>query len=125
MNTTTNELPEAGDGIEPEEFPDAGRTFKTSYLRDLGLPFRCDGGEVYQDHSLTLADELHDCDRESRLVYFRLGNEDFSVQYTRPVDCAISATFDAWPDEDEAFATLYDRDTMNKLRVREVAAAPH
>ena len=31
----------------------------------MGLPFSCNGGEVIQDQSLTLADELHDAERES------------------------------------------------------------
>jgi hypothetical protein len=122
LMNTTNALPLPGDGIEPEELPEAGRLMKASYLRELGLPFRCDGGEIYQDHSLTLAEELHDEDRESRLVYFRVGDEHLSVQYTRPVDCAISATFEPWPDEEEVFVTAYDKDQMGLLRMRDVGA---
>lgn len=112
--------------VEPEELPEAGRYMSVDTLRAMGLPFSCNGGEVIQDQSLTLADELHDAERESRLVYFTFpedGNTLYgSVQYTRPVDCAITATFEPWPDESEAFVTLYDADDMGKLRVRQVAS---
>ena len=111
--------------VEPEELPEAGRYMSVDTLRAMGLPFSCNGGEVIQDQSLTLADELHDAERESRLVYFTFpedGNTLYgSVQYTRPVDIAITQTFDAWPEDTEAFVTFYDADDMGKLRVRQVA----
>jgi hypothetical protein len=114
------------ENVTPEELPEAGRFMSVETLRAMGLPFACNTGEVIQDQSLTLAEELHDAERESRLVYFTFtenGNTLYgSVQYTRPVDCAITATFEPWPDESDAFVTLYDADDMGKLRVRQVAS---
>lgn len=114
------------ENVAPEELPEAGRFMSVETLRAMGLPFACNGGEVIQDQSLTLAEEVCGAERESRLVYFAFAENGNTlhgaVQYTRPVDCAITATFEPWPDESEAFVTLYDSDDMGKLRVRQVAS---
>ncbi len=125
MNTqTTKVLTEqdlaAGGGVDPEDGPEAARMVNVSALREIGLPFRCVGGKVVQDQSLTLAEELHEVDRESRLVYFEHAGEYCSVQYSRPVDIAISAEFEPWPDEESVLVTLYDMNEFGKLCMREV-----
>jgi hypothetical protein len=133
MDTThTKELTEqdlaVGGGVEPEELPEAARMTSTFVLRELGLPFRCEGGSIMQDQSLALAEELHDSERESRVVYFeylRNGVKEFaSVQYTRPVDISITTTFEPWPEDETVLVSLYDEDQFGKLRMREVGEEP-
>lgn len=115
----TNEDRELGGGIAPTELPEATRIVKVDDLRALGLPFKCEGGTILQDHSVSDPEEQHTEEREPRIVYWQRGGEFCSVEYTRPTDVAIGAQFDPWPDEDDAFVSLYDEDG-GELYAREV-----
>jgi hypothetical protein len=115
----TREDRKVGGGVAPVDLPEAKRAMKTADLRALGLPFECKGGRVLQDHSTSDPEEQSSEEREPRIVYWQKGGEFFSVDYTRPTDIAIASTFDPWPDEDEAFVTLYDEED-GELHPREV-----
>jgi hypothetical protein len=127
MNTSTSrqaKLTETdlqiGGGVEPGDVPEAARMMRTSELRELGLPFRCKGGEIVEDRALESIDEDDDNEREPRIVLFKLGDDCMSVGYTRPVDIAITAKFEPWPDENETLVTLHDEDVDGNWRMRTV-----
>lgn len=113
-----------GGGVEPGDVPEAARRVSTSWLRDLGLPFECKGGEIVEDACTTAVnDDLGDdgnFERESREVLFVLDGERLSVGYTKPVDIPISAKFEPWPNEDEALVTLHEEDEFGTWHMRTV-----
>jgi hypothetical protein len=115
---------QVGGGVEPGDVPEAARRVSTSWLRDLGLPFECKGGEIVEDACTTAVnDDLGgdgDLERESREVLFVLDGECLSVGYTRPVDIAIAAKFEPWPDEAEVLLTLHEEDEFGTWHMRTV-----
>jgi hypothetical protein len=129
MQTHTTKLTDidlqVGGGVEPGEVPEAARMMRTMQLRDLGLPFRCDGGKIVEDRPTESSEDIDedDDDREARVVLFKLGGECMSVEYTRPIDIAITSKFDPWPEEDEVLVTLYDEDRDGAWHMRTVGEA--
>jgi len=111
-----------GGGVEPGDVPEAARMMRTAELRALGLPFKCDGGEIVEDYSTKSMDEIDkdNDDREARIVLFKFGGDCMSVEYTRPTDIAISARFEPWPDEGAVLVTLHDEDDDGNWHMREV-----
>jgi len=109
-----------GGGVEPGDVPEAARMMRTAELRSLGLPFRCDGGEIVEDCPTEAGEDIDadDDDREARRVLFRFGDECMSVDYTRPIDISISAKFEPWPNDEAALVTLYDEDPDGNWHMR-------
>jgi hypothetical protein len=126
MQTHTTKLTrtdlEIGGGVEPGDVPEAARMMRTAELRSLGLPFRCDGGEIVEDYSTESTDDLDEDndDREARIVLFKFGGECMSVGYTRPIDVAISAKFEPWPGRDAVLVTLHDENEDGSWTMRTV-----
>jgi hypothetical protein len=121
-NTSTNTNPYAPTN-DDENGPDVALVFTTVELRALGLPFRCDGGRIVEDQSISLAEDVRD-PREYRFVTWELNGQGYGVQYSRPVDVPIGQLFEPWPDETEATATLYDEAEMGVFRQRFATTTP-
>ena len=115
----TSQDKQRGGGVAPVDLPEAKRTVDTAELRALGLPFRCTGGTILQDHSTSDPAEQASEEREPRIVYWQKNGEFCSADYTRPTNIPIGAAFDPWPDEVETFVTLYDEED-GELCAREV-----
>lgn len=111
-----------GGGVEPDDVPEAARMMRVRELRALGLPFQCAGGEIVEDCATGSGDDVDadDDDRELRRVLFKLGDECMSVDYTRPINVAITATFEPWPTETELLVTLYDEDADGNWHMRQI-----
>lgn len=111
-----------GGGVEPGDVPEAARMMRVRELRALGLPFQCAGGAIVEDCPTGSGDDVdadHD-NRELRRVLFKLGDECMSVDYTRPIDIAITAKFEPWPTETELLVTLYDEDDDGNWHMRQI-----
>jgi hypothetical protein len=111
-----------GGGVEPGDVPEAARRMRVRELRALGLPFQCAGGAIIEDAPTESGDDIDadDDERESRRVLFKLGDECMSVDYTRPINIAITAKFEPWPNETELLITLYDEDADGNWQMRQI-----